>query len=214
MWGSRWVQVRRVSRFSIQRQSNFILDVGQNVTVNPSLQVAALTQSVEVTGATPLLQAQDASTGQVVCRQFINDIPLTSSSIVDLAFLTPGITEVDPSCPPDYVDQGDSGGYCTVNNFIADGSRGGTADFLIDGVTTSNFEQHGDILMPTYLPSIEAVQEFTLQEFNFSAEYGFTGRGKRVLRRLYAAIGHRKQGTYAGVNPPPITLNRVFPQPI
>ena len=161
--------------FRGQSQGNIILDVNQHVTVDVSLQVGATTQTVEVTGQAPLLQAQDAATGQVVNRQFLNDIPLVTRSITDLAFLTPGITEVDPACSPDYVPQGNSGGECPVNNFVSSGSRGASADFLLDGVTSSTFEAHGNIVMPMYNPSLDAVEEFNVQSSNFSAEYGFSG---------------------------------------
>ena len=47
------------------------------------------------------------------------------------------------------------------------------ADVVIDGVTTSNFEQNSGIMSATYTPSVEAVEEFKVQQLNFSAEFGF-----------------------------------------
>src|SRR6185369_9676393 len=58
---------------------------------------------------------------------------------------------------------------------ISNGSRNSTADVVIDGVTTSNFEQNSGIMSATYTPSVEAVEEFKVQQSNFSAEFGFTG---------------------------------------
>ena len=156
-------------------QTGIKLDVNQNVTVNVALQAGPTARSAEVTGQPPLLQAQDAATGQVVNRQFLHDILLVTRSITDLAFLTPGITEVDPSCPPDYVPQGDSGAECLVNNFISSGSRGGTADFLIDSVTSTDNEPRGNVLMPVYNTSIDSVEEFKVKSSNFNAELGFSG---------------------------------------
>ena len=49
----------------------------------------------------------------------------------------------------------------------------GTSDFLIDGVSTSTFVHN--VLWPVYEPSVDSVEEFNVQETNFSAEYGFTG---------------------------------------
>ena len=62
-----------------------------------------------------------------------------------------------------------------ANNFISNGSRNATADILLDGVSSTNFEQNSGILAPTYIPSVDAVQEFKVQQSNFSAEFGFTG---------------------------------------
>jgi Carboxypeptidase regulatory-like domain/TonB dependent receptor len=150
--------------FQPQEQAGLKVDINQNVTVNFSLQVGATSQAVEITAAAPVLSTQDAVTGQVVDRRFINDLPLVSRSITDLVVLTPGVTEADSSC-----------NLCTANNFISNGSRNATADILMDGVTTTNFEQNSGILYPLYTPSVDAVEEFVVQESNFSAEYGFTG---------------------------------------
>jgi hypothetical protein len=152
--------------FRGETQSGIKLDVTQNVTVDFSLQVGETSQTVEISESAPLLASQDAVTGQTVDRKFINDLPLVWRSVMDLAFLTPGITEVDSSynCPG-----------CTPNNFISNGGRNATADMLLDGVTTTNFEQNSGIQVPTYTPSVDAVEEFAVQQTNFSAEFGFSG---------------------------------------
>ncbi len=154
----------QVQGFQSQEQTGIKVDVNQNVTINFALQVGATSQAVEITAAAPVLSTQDAVTGQVVDRRFINDLPLVSRSITDLVVLTPGVTEVDNTC-----------NLCTANNFISNGSRNATSDVLMDGVTTTNFEQNSGILYPLYTPSVDAVEEFVVQESNFSAEYGFTG---------------------------------------
>ena len=46
---------------------------------------------------------------------------------------------------------------------------------LIDGITTTNVEQESGIQIPLYTPSIDDVQEFKVQQSNFSAEIGFSG---------------------------------------
>ncbi len=150
--------------FSSQDKTGINVDVNTNIAVNFALQVGATAQTVEITGAAPVLSTQDAVTGQLVDRRFINDLPLVSRSVTDLAFLTPGVTEMDSACAG-----------CTANNFVSNGSRNATADILMDGVTVTNFEQNSGILFPLYTPSVDAVEEFAVQESNFSAEYGFTG---------------------------------------
>jgi hypothetical protein len=150
--------------FLLERHKGVRVDIDLNVVVNFSLKVGAANQVVEVQGTGVELQTEDATTGQVVNRRFINDLPLISRNFTDLNFLAPGITEVDTQC------QG-----CTVQNFISNGSRNSTADVLIDGVSTSNYEQNSGVLQATYTPSVDSVEEFKVQQSNFSAEYGFSG---------------------------------------
>ncbi len=163
----------QASGFKSETRSGIILEVNHNVTVNFSLQVGATNQSVEVKGQAPVLDAQDAVTGQVVDRKYMNDLPLIGRSLSDLAFLTPGVTEVDTACPSDVQGPGANIGSCPPNNYISDGSRNATSDFLIDGVSTSFF--YHNTLWPAYEPSVDSVEEFAVQESNFSAEYGYSG---------------------------------------
>jgi outer membrane receptor protein involved in Fe transport len=53
--------------------------------------------------------------------------------------------------------------------------RGSTADILTDGASVTNSEPNGGITAATYVPSPEAIEEFKVQQTNFSAEYGFSG---------------------------------------
>ena len=153
--------------FKSSTQSGVVLDVGQNATVNVSMQLGTTTQTVEVSGAPPLLSTQDSTTGQEVNRTYINDLPLVGRGVFDLAFLAPG---VNPAAGRAF---GDSGGV--ANNFVSNGGRNATSDILLDGVSTTDYEQNGGIIVPLYTPSVDAVQEFKVQQNNFSAEIGFSG---------------------------------------
>ncbi|HKT12559.1 MAG TPA: TonB-dependent receptor [Terriglobia bacterium] len=153
--------------FKTSTRTDIVLDVNQNATVNFSLELGTTTQTVEVTGAPPLMSTQDATTGQEVNRTYINDLPLVGRGVFDLAFLAPG---VNPAAGRAF---GDSGGV--ANNFVSNGGRNATSDILLDGVSTTDYEQNGGIIVPLYTPSVDAVQEFKVQQNNFSAEIGFSG---------------------------------------
>jgi hypothetical protein len=153
-----------VPSFQKARKDGVTVTVDLNVSVDFVLKVGAASQTVEVQATGVELQTQDATTGQVVDRKFINDLPLISRDFTNLSYLAPGVTVVDTQC------QG-----CTTQNFISNGSRNSTADILLDGVSSSNFEQNSGILASTYTPSVDSVEEFKVQQSNFSAEYGFSG---------------------------------------
>ncbi len=139
------------------------VDVNENATANLSLKVASSTQTVEVTSQNQALDTQDATTGLVIDRKFINDLPLIDRYVMDLTMLTPGVTETDDSCAIN----------CTGTNFVSNGSRNSTADVLMDGATISN--PWPGVTQTVYTPSPEAVDEFRVEQSNFSAEYGFSG---------------------------------------
>src|SRR5208283_919714 len=123
------------------------------------------TQTVQVSEQAQTLATEDAVTGQVVNRKFINDLPLVDRYVLDFVSLAPGVTNMS-----DQNSVGDTG-----TNFVSNGSRGASADILMDGASITNFEPNGGVTAVTYTPSAEAVEEFKVEQTNFSAEYGFTG---------------------------------------
>lgn len=151
--------------FEKTERTGIRVDVSENPTANLSLKVASSTETVEVKPQTQHLDVEDATTGLVVDRNFINDLPLVDRYVMDLTSLTPGVTEADDQCSTG----------CTGTNFISNGSRNSTADVLMDGATVTNYEPNGGVTQVTYTPSAEAVDEFRVEQSNFSAEYGFSG---------------------------------------
>ena len=148
----------------------FKVNVNENATRNLMLKVGAASQTIEVGAEAPSIQTQDAETGQVVNRRYINDLPLIDRNVVALTSLAPGVTEMDDQC-----SEFAGTGTCTGTNFVSNGSRGATADILSDGASITNSEPNGGVTEAYYVPSPEAVQEFKVQQTNFSAEYGFSG---------------------------------------
>ncbi|HTC41840.1 MAG TPA: TonB-dependent receptor [Candidatus Acidoferrales bacterium] len=151
--------------FQKEVRTGIKVDVTENATANLRLKVASATQSVEVSEQAQQLNTEDAVTGQVVNRKFINDLPLVDRYVLDFVSLGPGITNVS-----DQNSVSDTG-----TNFVSNGSRGASADILMDGASITNFEPNGGITYVTYTPSAEAVEEFKVEQTNFSAEYGFSG---------------------------------------
>ena len=154
-----------VKGFAKTVSARFKVDINENATTNLTLKVAGTSQTVEVGAQSQTIQTEDAETGQVVNRRFINDLPLIDRNVIELTSLAPGVTEMDDQCDV----------TCTGTNFVSNGSRGSTADILTDGASVTNSEPNGGITAATYLPSPEAVEEFKVEQTNFSAEYGFSG---------------------------------------
>jgi len=147
-------------------QHDIVLTVGQNAQADAHFEVAGTAETVSVMAAAALLQTQDASTGQMVNRKFINDLPLTSRSVFNLAQLAPGVTQA-------------AGGSFGLNagsvNFISNGGRNSEADIVMDGASQTNQENNSGITTALYTPPVDAVQEFKVQQNTYSADIGFGG---------------------------------------
>jgi hypothetical protein len=144
-------------------QDNVTVEVQQRVVVNFTLHPGRVTQTVEVTGAPPQLQTQDASVGQVVGAREVNDLPLNGRNFTFLAQLAAGVTQ----------DQQDTRGLGASGSFAANGSRPAQNDYLLDGI--DNNADLVDFLNGTaYVvrPPVDAIQEFKIQTNDYSAEFG------------------------------------------
>ena len=153
------------SNFQRETQDGVNVDVSQNVSIDFALKIGTTNDIVEVKADTVQLQTEDAVTGQVVNRKFVNDLPLVDRNFTNLAYLAPGVTETN--APGTKNSQGGI-------NFNSNGSRNATADVLIDGATASNFDQNSGLNNVLYTPSVDSVEEFKVQQANFTAEYGRT----------------------------------------
>jgi hypothetical protein len=151
--------------FQKQGISNVRVNVTENATANLKLKVASTSQTIEVNAEAQHLSTEDAVTGQVVNRRFINDLPLVDRYVLDFVSIAPGVTDSSDSNSVSY----------TGTNFISNGSRNASADILMDGASITNFEPNGGVTNVTYTPSADAVDEFKIEQTNFSAEYGFSG---------------------------------------
>ena len=138
-----------------------------------------------VTGASPVLQTENASVGIVVNSRPVQELPLNGRNVLNLISLAPSV-----------VPQGGSEGSLTGKNVFAGGNfqiGGGTANqsaSYFDGVPVQD-SAYGNIVVLT--PSPESVAEFRVQTNNSSAEFGrFTGGVINIASRSGTNTYQRK----------------------
>src|SRR5579859_6282980 len=144
-----------------------IVEVGQSVRIDITLQVGDVNQTIEVTAETPLLQAETSSIGQVVEQRKANELPLNGRNVFSLITLAPSV-----------VPQGSAGGTPVgVNpfgwgNFQVNGSFGNESAEYLDGQPLNI----GYINLPVVIPTQDSIQEFKVQTSNLGADWGkFSG---------------------------------------
>ncbi|HEV2247685.1 MAG TPA: carboxypeptidase-like regulatory domain-containing protein [Terriglobia bacterium] len=142
------------------------LRIGTQSDQDVTLQVGSTQQTVEVTGAAPLLNTVSAALGTTVNNQYLQSLPLLDRNIANLSYLSGGVTQVS----------GASADMLGGTVFASNGQRYGTAEFRLDGVLATRPEGgEGGNTDVDYMPDVDALQEFRLQNNNMSAEYGNNG---------------------------------------
>ena len=145
-------------------QEGIDVQVAQTARIDITLKIGSASESVTVNADAPLLKTESAEQSSVLTGEKVNELPLTltSSGIrnpIAFAQLSPGV----------YAPAG--GNFSMQVNGITNN----TYKTLMDGQDiTSGID-------PTHLsetqPSVEALQEMTLQTSNFAAEFGQAGGG-------------------------------------
>jgi len=152
--------------FKTVTQAKVVVNVSASVLVNLKLPPGSVTETVEVTSAVPVLQTQDASVGQVMDSNSVNNLPLNGRNFTFLAQLSAGVNS----------PQADTRGNASTGAFSANGFRPAQNNYMLDGI--DNNSDTVDFLNGTnfvVLPPVDAIQEFKVQTTDFSAEFGRSG---------------------------------------
>src|SRR5580700_7013804 len=147
--------------FETEVFKNLEVTLNRIVSYDITLQVGAVTQTVEVDSATPLLETTASSTGSTITPQQIEDMPINGRNYLDLLQLVPGVAlnrQNDPS--------GD-------NATPILGERGGNALFLIDGLPNRDNFNGG----PSAQFNQDSILEFQVITGGYKAEFGHASGG-------------------------------------
>lgn len=167
--------------FSTVRQTGIELGVSQTVTLSYNLSLGTLSESVEVTAETPLINSANASVSSTVDARRVLDLPVNSRDFSRLALFTPS-AKVSSSGVANLTFNGTDSAQ---NNFLLDG----TDATHVDNSYMSNGRERGARLQTA---SSESVAEFRVLSSNYSAEYG------RAAGAIVTAITKSGTNQYRG----------------
>jgi hypothetical protein len=150
--------------FRIIERQNIVLEVGQEIRVDLTLQPGQQTETITVTESLPLVNTTNAELGGTIQNQTINDLPLNGRNFENLLELRPGVV----------IYPGGSGWTQSTN-----GMRAHDNVYMVDGVNSSDPWMAQSVMNAvmasgdagTLLP-IDAIDEFKTEE-NPRAEYGW-----------------------------------------
>jgi hypothetical protein len=154
------------SGFSVIKSEPFTLVVNQTATLDLSLTVGSVTQTVTVEATTTQVQASTSELGAVVSTREAVDLPLNGRNFTQLLTLTPGASPISVSS--------NSGGFTSqpVGSFAFPSINGQTNRsnyFMLDGAfNMSGWGQSTYAVAP--IP--DTIQEFKVQSHNDEAEFG------------------------------------------
>lgn len=147
-----------LASFAIHERKGLVVNVTQTVTLDVSLKLATMSETVTVTGETPLIETTNSAVGGVVEVGRIESMPLNGRQFANLAVTIPGVAlgfHSDPTKSTQFSPQ--------IN-----GGNGRNVNYQIDG-GDNNDDTVGGLLQ---LFPLEAIQEFAFVTSRSKAEFG------------------------------------------
>jgi outer membrane receptor protein involved in Fe transport len=136
------------------------LNLDQIVGVDVSLQVGGATETVEVSGASAVIDTTTTQLGAVMTDRAVTELPLSTRNTYQLLQLQPG---VQSQLGADLFYGSDNPGVVSVN-----GGRGRSNNYMVNGGDGNDLFVNG----PAIQPSPDAISEFRVLTNTFDAEYG------------------------------------------
>ena len=182
--------------FKKLEQKGVVILTQINSTVDLTLQIGQVSDSVNVTAEAPALETADGSTGQLIENQQITDLPLLGRNPYFEGELAQGVVY---AANPEFHRMQDQNGNSQVS--IAGGPLR-TNNYTVDGISITDSNNRAVIV-----PSPEAVQELNLQTSDYDAEVSRTGGGtfntsiKSGTNDLHgSAVGHIRETDWLANN--------------
>jgi hypothetical protein len=154
--------------FQSETISTFEVAVAQAVTINASLKVGDVTQSVTVEASGTQVESSTAQLGTVIGEKAVNDLPLNGRNFTQLLTLTPGVTPISTGQNNSASNTAVTASGTTSYSFPSiNGAGNRSTIYLVDGMN-DNHAWYNTYAVP---PIVDTIQEFKINSHNDS-QYG------------------------------------------
>lgn len=146
--------------FRPRQSTGVVLDAASRRTVDFTLELGGVTESVEVRAATEQVQTNSGDVSQVITQTQLNDIALNGRNYTQLLKLTPGAvaTNLDPF----------NLGLSTSGQSI-NGVRSASIYFMVDGADNMDNGANTNAIIN---PNLDTIAEVKILKSSYSAEFG------------------------------------------
>jgi hypothetical protein len=154
----------RATGFQEYRQTGLVLDVNTAQRVDAALVVGGVSQEVNVTATSVLVETSNTQMGEVIGGSKMTTLPLNGRSYTDLLALQPGVAPAS---------SGEGSGYYVSGNLnpgsiSVSGQREAANGFMVNGGSAEEKLYNAAAI----IPDLDSIAEFRILTNNADAEYG------------------------------------------
>src|SRR5262245_53538001 len=199
--------------FTAAVQTGIVLEVAQQAGLNFTLKVGVTSETITVSGDSPLVDLRTSALSAVVDGKTIEELPLNGRNYIMLATLQPGVVQFTEKQTTSPTQRGVS---LNIN-----GMSGRSNSYLIDGANMRGYAGMATVTAADTTLGVETIQEFRVVTNSFSADYGramggviniATKSGTNALHgsafEFFRNSKMDARNFFDGDEPPPFTRNQ------
>jgi len=153
-------------------QKEITLNVGAQQSLNISLKVGQLTQTVEVSAAPPEVQTTSSTISATVDSMTVRQLPLNGRDWTSLATLEPGVVSIPNQATTSFSANKGNRGF--GNQLSNGGHRANENSYRVNGLSINDYSNSAPGGATGVNLGVDGVQEFSVLTSNYTAEYGRT----------------------------------------
>jgi hypothetical protein len=158
--------------FSTNVQRGVTLAVGAQQVLNISMQVGAITQTVEINTEAPVVELVSSAITSQINEATVVELPLNGRDWTQLATLQPGIHAINTQTGVSSKSSRGSRGF--GNQLTDSGHRALENTYRLNGININDYSNNGPGSVIGGNLGVDAIAEFSVVSSNYSAEYGRT----------------------------------------
>ena len=174
---------------------NVVLNVAEKHTLNVQLKAGSVTTTVTVEDNPVAIDTQSSAQAGTISGVQVRELELSSRNFEQLVTLQPGVVN-------GLGDEASAGATALAIN----GARATANNWTVDGADINDSGSNGTVIN---VPSVDAIQEFTLQRGSYDAGYGRSGGGQ-ILVATKSGTSSFHGGAYEFVRNTALDANEYF----
>lgn len=159
--------------FKTATRSDIVVNVNDDLKINISLEVGAVSETVDVKESTGGVELATAANASTIEGTQVRELMLSTRNYEQLVSLSPGVTA--NSTDELYIGNTAPSGFASTVPYSINGQRNSANNWTVDGA--DNVDRGGNLTLMTF-PSVDSIDEFKIARSLYTADAGRAGGGQ------------------------------------
>jgi hypothetical protein len=158
--------------FKTETRTGIVLNVSDELNINISMQVGAVTETVEVKEQATQVELGTPASSTTITGTQVSELALNTRNYEQLVSLMPGVAIKANPTDELFVGNSSPSGFSAQIPYAVDGNRNSANNWTVDGA--DNMDRGANLTLMTF-PSVDSIAEFKVERSLYTADTGRAG---------------------------------------